>query len=254
MAKSAASKPTKPTREQKKAARAAKKQQRRETWSSLRQAFTLTRREDNRFIPYLIIAGVIGAAVLYLITFGATHSVWIPIPLAVLGAVIAVMLTFSRRAQRMTYAKAEGTPGAGAWLLQNQLKGDWRKEEGIAGNAQMDMVHRLIGRPGIVLIGEGAPQRVRTLIAQEKKKIARIAGEVPIYDIVLGTAEGEVPLRKLNLHLHRLPRNLDKAAVADLEKRLQALGGRRMPVPHGPMPAGAKMRNVQRAARRRSAE
>ena len=46
-----------------------------------------------------------------------------------------------------------------------------------AATTQFDSVHRLIGRPGVVLIGEGAPHRVRPLIAQEKKKIARVAGD-----------------------------------------------------------------------------
>ena len=55
-------------------------------------------------------------------------------------------------------------------------------------------MHRLVGRPGIVLVGEGAPHRVRGLIAQEKKKIARIAGDTPIYDIIVGTGEGDIRL------------------------------------------------------------
>jgi hypothetical protein len=150
----------------------------------------------------------------------------------------------------MTFQQADGTPGAAAWVLQNQLRGDWRREDAVAANTQFDAVHRLIGRPGIVLVGEGSPQRVRGLIAQEKRRISRIAGDTPIYDIVVGNGDDEVPLAKLNLKLNRLPRNLSKAEVSSIDKRLQALGGRRPPMPQGPMPAGAKMRNVQRAARR----
>jgi uncharacterized membrane protein len=252
MAKAQAGKPPKLTREQKKSVRTQKRAQRRETWSSVWQAFKLTRESDPRFILYLVGAGVVAAAVVFAIAYLITSSFLYSIPLAVLALIVAVMLTFSRRAQRMTYSKAEGQPGAAAWMLQNQLKGDWRKEEAIAGNTQLDLVHRLVGRPGVVLVGEGAPQRVRGLIAQEKKKIARVAGETPIYDIVVGTDEGTVPLRKLNLTLNRLPRNLSKGEVATLEKRLSALGVRRAPLPQGPMPAGAKQRNVQRAVRRRS--
>jgi hypothetical protein len=251
MAKTGAGKSPKPTRAQKKQARAEKRQQRRETWKSLREAFKLTRQEDNRFLPYLVIFTTIGAAVGYLVVFLVAGPI-IAIGFGVLGAVVAGMLTFSRRAQRMTYAKADGTPGAAAWMLSNQLRGDWKTEQAIAGTAQLDSVHRLIGRAGVVLVGEGAPHRVRGLIAQEKKKIARIAGDTPIYDVIVGSEEGQVPLRKLNLHVNRLPRNLSKDEVRELDKRMQALGGRKMPLPQGPMPAGAKMRNVQRAARRRS--
>jgi hypothetical protein len=162
------------------------------------------------------------------------------------------MLVFSRRAQRAMFSQAEGQPGAAGWMLQQQLRGDWRLEQGIAGTTQLDAVHRLVGRPGIVLVGEGASHRVRGLLAQEKKKIARIAGDTPIYDIIVGTGEGELSLAKLNRHLLKLPSNLSKQEVGALDKRLAALGGARPPLPQGPMPAGAKMRNVQRAARRKT--
>ena len=135
-------------------------------------------------------------------------------------------------------------------MLQNQLRGDWRREDAVAANAQFDAVHRLIGRPGVVLVGEGAPQRVRGLIAQEKKRIARVAGDTPIYDIVVGNGEGEVPLAKLQPAA-------EPAAAQPVQgpgrRAGQAAAGprrRRPPLPQGPMPAGAKMRNVQRAARR----
>jgi len=245
------SKPVKLTRAEKKAARATKRASRRQTWSNVRQAFTLTRQNDSRLIPYLIIAGVLTAAVLYFV-ISLFAGPFIPIPVAVLGAVVAVMFIFSRRAQTSMFSQAEGTPGAAAWVLQNNLRGDWRSTPAIAGNSQLDAVHRLVGRPGVVLVGEGAPHRVRGLIAQEKRKIARVAGDTPIYDVIVGTDEGEVSLRKLNGYLFKLPRNLDKTQVSALEKRLQALGGGKPPLPQGPMPAGAKMRNVQRTARRRS--
>jgi hypothetical protein len=160
------------------------------------------------------------------------------------------MLIFSRRAQKSAYTQAEGQPGAAAYVL-GQLRGDWRKTDGVAGTTQLDVVHRVLGRPGVVLIGEGAPHRVKALLAQEKKKVARLAGDAPIYDVIVGRGEDEVPLGKLNAHVMKLPRNLSKEQVAALDKRLSALGGTRTPIPQGPMPTGVKMRSVQRAARRR---
>ncbi|MGI8760014.1 MAG: DUF4191 domain-containing protein [Jatrophihabitantaceae bacterium] len=257
MAKSAASstpsKPAKLTRADKRAVRAAKKQSRRETWTNLRQAFTLTRQNDPRFVPYLVLFSVLGAAVVYVLVLLFTGSAILPIPFAVLAALVAVMLVFSRRAQRSMFTQAESQPGAAGWMLQQQLKGDWRLSQAVAGTTQLDAVHRLVGRPGVVLVGEGAPHRVRGLIAQEKKKIARVAGDTPIYDVMVGTEDGEVRLAKLSRYLLKLPANLSKEQVGALDKRLSALtGGGRMPLPQGPMPQGAKMRNVQRTVRRRS--
>lgn len=251
MAKQAA-RPAKPTREDKRAARGEKKQSRRDTMRSMGQAFNLTRKQDPKFVPYLVLFGVLAAAVVYLVVLWLTDSVFIPIPFAVFALVITAMLVFSRRAQTAMYSQAEGQPGAAGWLLQQQLKGDWRLTQGIAGTTQLDVVHRLVGRPGIVLVAEGAPHRVRGLVAQEKKRIARIAGDTPIYDLTVGTGEGDVRLGKLNRYLLKLPTNLTKQEVAALDKRLGALGGPRPPMPQGPMPQNARMRNLQRTVRRRS--
>jgi hypothetical protein len=246
------SQPPKPTRAEKKATRAAKRQKRRETWSNLRQAFTLTRQHDPRFIPYLVLFAALAGAVVFLLVFLLSGSIVFAIPLTVLAVALGGMITFSRRAQRSMFAQAEGTPGAAAWMLQQQLRGDWRLTQAVAGTTQLDAVHRLVGRPGIVLVGEGAAHRVRGLIAQEKKKIARVSGDTPIYDVIVGTGEGDLPLGKLNRYLLKLPSNLTKEQVSALDKRLAALAGTRTPLPQGPLPQGAKMRNLQRTVRRRS--
>jgi Domain of unknown function (DUF4191) len=253
MAKSGGrSKPAKLTRPEKKAARKAKRQSRRETWRNMRQAFSLTRKNDPRFLPYLILFSVLATAAVYLLVLAVTRSPYLPIPFAVMIGLVTAMLVFSRRAQRSMFTQAEGQPGAAGWLLQQQLKGDWRLTQAVAGTTQLDAVHRLVGRPGIVLVGEGAQHRVRGLIAQEKRKVSRISGDTPIYDVIVGTGEDELRLAKLSRFLLKLPTNLSKEQVSALDKRLAALGGAKSPLPQGPMPPGAKMRNMQRAVRRRS--
>jgi hypothetical protein len=254
MAKSAGSKkPAKLSREDKKLLRAGKREKRRESFRNIRQAFVLTKQADPRFLPFMIMTTVVAIAVLYVIVFLITDSPYYPIPLALVGGLVVGMFVFSRRAQKSMFAQAEGQAGAAGWMLKQQLRGDWRLTEVVAGTTQLDAVHRLVGRPGVVLVGEGAPHRVRGLIAQEKKRTARVVGDTPIYDITIGTGEGDIRLAKLNRYLLKLPANLSKDQVATLEKRLAALGGSRAAaLPKGPMPQGAKMRNVQRSVRRRS--
>lgn len=247
---SARPKATKLTRAEKKDQRIARRQRRRETFSSMRQAFTMTRQNDAKLVPYLVLAFLVAAAVVYLVLLLITGNSWLPILPALVFGLIAAMFLFSRRAQSSAYKQAEGQLGAAAYVL-GQLRGDWRKTDAVAGTSQLDAVHRVLGRPGVILIGEGAPHRVKSLLAQEKKKVSRLAGDAPIYDIVVGNADGETPLGKLNTTIMKLPRNLSKEQVVALERRLAALGAQRTPIPQGPMPAGARMRNVQRAARRR---
>ena len=193
-----AGKPAKPSRAEKKAARAERSQQRRQTWRNLLQAFQMTRKTDKALVPLMV--GVFVLAVVVLWALGSLligQPVWLSIPLGVVLGVAAAMLIFSRRAQSSAYAQAEGQPGAAAYVLDN-LRGDWRVKQAVAGTTQLDAVHRLIGRPGNVLVGEGAPHRIRGLIAQEKRKLARVAGDTPIYDVIVGRADGEVPLQKLS--------------------------------------------------------
>jgi hypothetical protein len=256
MAKSAGSgKAAKPklSRADKKALRAGKRERRRESFRNIRQAFTLTRQADPRFLPVMIMWTVLAAAAVYVVVLWLSNSPYLPIPLALMVGLVVGMFVFSRRAQRSMFAQAEGQAGAAGWMLKQQLRGDWRLTEAVAGTTQLDAVHRLVGRPGVVLVGEGAPHRVRGLIAQEKKRTARVVGDTPIYDITIGTGEGDVRLSKLSRYLLKLPANLSKDQVGALEKRLSALGGSRaLGLPKGPMPQGAKMRNVQRTVRRRS--
>lgn len=245
-------KPAKRTRAERKEQRAARRAKRRDTLRNLRQAYTITKENDPRFLPLLIIATAVAMAAVYVIVFIVTGSPYLPIPLAVIVGLLVAMLVFSRRAQRSMFTQAEGQAGAAGWMLKQQLRGDWRLTQAVAGTTQLDVVHRLVGRPGVVLVGEGAPHRVRGLLAQEKKRTARVVGDTPIYDITVGTGEGDVRLAKLNRYLLKLPSNLSKEQVGAVEKRLSALGGSRAAMPQGPMPQGAKIRNVQRTVRRRS--
>jgi hypothetical protein len=215
----------------------------------IKQAYTLTRKNDPKLpwimlIAFLVVAGLVELVGILL------SSPFVFIPLAVITGALAALIIFGRRAQGSAYRQVEGQPGAAAWVLEG-MRGDWRVTSGVAGTAQLDAVHRVLGRPGVILVAEGAPSRVRGLLAQEKKKVARIVGDTPIYDIIVGDGEGQVPLRKLSSHVMKLPRNLSAADVNALGRRMSAMGGGRMPVPGGPLPGGKQMSVSQRQVRRR---
>ncbi|OBI21652.1 hypothetical protein A5712_14715 [Mycobacterium sp. E2327] len=231
------------------ARKAAAKERRGQLW----QAFNMQRKEDKRLLPYMIGAFVliVGAAVAVGIWAGGLTMITM-IPFGVLLGALVAFIIFSRRAQRAVYSKAEGQTGAAAWVLDN-LRGKWRVTPGVAATGHFDAVHRVLGRPGVILVGEGSAARVKPLLAQEKKRTARLVGEVPIYDIVVGNGEGEVPLGKLERHLTKLPANITTKQMDTLESRLAALGSRAGAgvMPKGPLPNAGKMRGVQRTVRRR---
>jgi hypothetical protein len=215
----------------------------------MKQAYSLTYKNDRK-LPWLML-------IAFVVVFGVVELIGILVdaPLftlffALVAGLLAALIVFGRRAQGSAYRQVEGQPGAAAWVLEG-MRGDWRVSSGVAGTTQLDTVHRVLGRPGVVLVAEGVPSRVRPLLAQEKKKLARIVGDTPIYDITVGDDEGQVPLKKLSTHVAKLPRNLSPAEVNALARRMSALGGPKMPVPGGPLPGGKQMSVSQRQVRRR---
>ncbi len=236
--------------EAKAAAKAAGKQRRAQLW----QAFNMQRKEDKRLLPYMIAAFVVVAGISagFAVWSGGLFTMILMISFGVVLGVLAAFIIFTRRAQRSVFRQAEGQTGAAAWALDN-LRGKWRVTPGVAATGHFDAVHRVIGRPGVILVGEGASNRVKPLLAQEKKRTARLIGEVPIYDIIVGSGDGEVPLAKLERHLTRLPANISAKQMDSLESRLAALGSRAGAgvLPKGPLPNAGKMRGVQRTVRRR---
>ncbi|ORI13377.1 DUF4191 domain-containing protein [Rhodococcus sp. 1168] len=247
---SKAGKAGKPSKEAKAAAKAARKQASKERRGQLWQAFNMQRKEDKLLLP-LMIGAIVGIG-LVLFLIGLIFDLqWFLLPIGLLVGVLVAFIIFGRRVQKSVYTKADGQAGAAAWALDN-LQGSWRVTNAIAGTTQLDAVHRVIGKPGIILVAEGAPQRVKSLLAQEKKKTARIVGDTPIYDIVVGNGENQVPLSGLQKYLTKLPKNIDSKRMDTIESRLSALGTKSGPaMPKGPLPGGAKMKGVQRTIKRR---
>ena len=232
-----------------KEAAAARRAERKAKRGQIFEAFKMQRREDKLLVP-LMAGAVVGATALAFVVGLFFNLQYTLLPLGVVVGAVLAMVVFGRRVQRNVYSRAEGQPGAAGWALDN-MRGRWTVTQAVAGTTQLDAVHRVIGRPGIVLVAEGVPHRVKGLLAQEKKRVARVVGDTPIYDVIVGNDEGQIPLRRLQQHIMKLPRNISPAQVDSLETRLAALASRGTALPKGPLPAGAKMRNVQRTIRRR---
>ena len=167
----------------------------------------------------------IGASLGHPVYFG-----FISFPLALL----VTLVFFTRQA---AYASIDGQIGAGASVLMSFRKG-WTTTPAVAVARNQDMVHRSVGRAGIVLTGEGS-NSVRTMMADEKKKVERFAPGVPVIEILVGNEEGRTPIRKLQREMRRLPKKLSAHQMREVRARLKAVGGMSMPIPKGPMPTRA---------------
>ena len=208
---------------------------RRERLSQIKLAFTMTRKADSKMLPLVLGGFLITLAVFVLIGSFVGHLVYLSI-IGLLFGLLAAAALFGRRVQKTAFGQVEGQLGAAAAVLSN-MRGNWRVTPAVGFSKEQDLVHRVIGLPGIILVGEGAPGRVRNLIVVEKKKLAKVIGDTPIYDVVVGDEEGQVALKDLEKHFLKLPRNIKPARVNELEPRLKALrNNAALPVPKGPMP------------------
>ena len=207
--------------------------------AQIRATYRLTREADP-VLPWVLLAiflGVVAVFVLLGVVFKAM-AFWVIIGIPF--AVLAVTYVFGRRAEKAAYAQVEGQPGAAASVL-GALRSGWFVTPAVGFSKNQDFVHRVLGRPGVILVSEGPASRVGPLLANERKRHARFVGETPIYEIQAGDGEGQVPLRKLQREVMKLPRNLKPAEVNALRKRLDALTASPLPIPKGPLPKGPKM-------------
>ncbi|MEU8622153.1 DUF4191 domain-containing protein [Streptomyces sp. NPDC048623] len=205
--------------------------------------YKMTRKADPKVGLVVAGVGIVVLGVLLAIGFLIGHPVYLGI-LGFVLAFLAMAIVFGRRAEKAAFGQMEGQPGAAAAVLQNIGRG-WTVTPAVAMNRNQDVVHRAVGRQGIVLVGEGNPNRLKTLLAAEKKKMARIVVDVPVTDILVGNDEeaGQVPLKKVRTKMLKLPRLLSGPQVTAANDRLRAMGDlmSNMPLPKGPMPKGMRM-------------
>lgn len=197
--------------------------------------------EHDRALPWLMLAvfaAILAVAVLLGLWWGlVVYLIIVGLPFALLGA----MFVLARRAEKAQYAEIEGQPGASRAALGTIRRGWTFDEEPVAVDPKnQDLLFRGLGRPGIVLVTEGPPHRVKKLIDAEQRKLSRVLSSVPVIVVQCGNDEGQVPLPKLARHVQKLKPKLTRAEVGEVGKRLTALGKIRMPIPKGIDPNRAR--------------
>lgn len=207
--------------------------------SAVRQTVVATAKADSKFVPLVATA--------FLLTLGVFIGLGVlldrPVLMTVVGvlfALLAALTVTGRRASAAAFAGIEGQPGAAAAVL-NSMRGHWHVTPAVGITRQQDFVHRVVGRPGVILVAEGGGSRPRELLAAELRRTRRLIGDTPLYDIVVGDGAGQVAIPKLQTHVMKLPRNLKPREVNELEARLKAVGGMTVPIPKGPIPGAGRV-------------
>jgi hypothetical protein len=192
------------------------------------QVFQMTRRSDPGITWYLILVFIIPIAISIVLSvlFGDNVIAWILyIVTGVLAGLLLALVVLGRRAERAAYTQISGQPGAVGAVLKNGLRRSWiGNEEPIAFSPRTkDAVYRAVGRPGVVLIGEGPQSRTQPMLEKERTAVARLLPNVPLHLVYVGPDADATPLYKIARTLNRLPRQLTKAEVIQVEKRLTSV-------------------------------
>jgi hypothetical protein len=210
------------------------------------ETYGMAKRSDPKLGLWIagsfVVAALVGLVVFGLVTGHNSVIGWILTAVgSLMMGVLAALVVFSRRAQKAAYAQMDGQVGAAAGALR-LLKRGWRLDTAIAFNKQQDVVHRVVGPPGVVLVGEGNSGRAKALLTSERRRHERVIAEVPVHEIICGNGEGQVPLPKIAKHIQKMKRQVKPAEITDVLARLKAIDASRpaVPMPKGPVPTSMK--------------
>ncbi|WP_299445253.1 DUF4191 domain-containing protein [uncultured Phycicoccus sp.] len=221
--------------------------------AEIRQAYRALKSLDPKLGWWMLGVGLATAVAIVAVGFlVGDFWRWYGILVAIPTGALAATIVMNRRGNKAMYGALEGKVGAAGATLTGLGKRGWYASqepvalEGARGTRPQDMVDaamvfRALGRPGVVLIGEGPPGRVAKMLKAEEKKVARVAPGVPVHLWTVGEGEGQVPIRKISSKLTRMKPSLSKAEVSVVNKRLTSLGGIRPPIPKGVDPTKARM-------------
>lgn len=204
--------------------------------AQLRQAYTLTRQQD----PRVGLVALLGLLIPLALLLGLGFLLKSPLVLGILGLLVGLLVAtslFTRRVQKASFASVAGQPGVAAAVAE-RARGGWKVTPAVQVNRAQGMVHRAVGRPGVVLLAEGPGSS--DLVGAERRRLRKAVGDTPVTVITVGEREGETPVDKLQVAMMKLPRVLKDADVAVVDTRIKALAGATpgagLPIPKGPVP------------------
>lgn len=217
-------------------------------FSQIRSLYTFTKAEFS-WLPWVLAAVVvvgigIGVVVGFLIPPAAIWSVILWGVTGLLFGLLGAMIVLTRLSTRAMYIKLDGMPGAAGHVLSTSLGRSWVASEmpvGVNPKTQ-DAVYRVIGRGGVVIVGEGARGRLTRLVNDEKMKVQRVASGVPINVLYIGHGDGDIPISKLSATIKSFPKKVDRTTMAAVVKRVDSVSQSvtSLPIPKGIDPMRAR--------------
>lgn len=215
--------------------------------AQLWQLYKLTAKTDKKAAP-IAIGTFFAIAIIAAVIAILSNSIFGYVVYGLLGLVIAGLtglIVMSRRAEVVAYNRIENQPGAVGAVLDNGFRAGWiTSSQPVAINPKnKDLVYRIVGPAGIVLIGEGHGSSLQALVNDEKRKLNKIAHGVPTHVLMVGTEANQVRLATLKKTVFKLKRSLNRRDIRNVDNRLNSMG-MNLAIPKGIDPT--KIRGVSR--------
>jgi hypothetical protein len=210
------------------------------------QVLGMTVRMDRSSLWLMLAAFIVPIVVGFVVAFTISADNIIGMVLSIITGIMAGLLLFlivlGRRAERVAYRQISGQPGAVGAVLKSSLRRAWQASEmPVSVTKSHDAVYRAVGKPGVVLIGEGPQSRTRRMLEEERRNVARIVPNVPIHLLYVGPDSESTRLERLPITLNRLKKTISKAEVFAVSNRLASLSkSSSLPIPKGIDPTKAR--------------
>lgn len=163
-----------------------------------------------------------GITIALFATGGEPISFVVSIILGLMTGLLGFLLVLGQLTQKLMYRNLQGQVGAVSSLVKNQLRRSWRGSDvPIRMNKSQDLVYRLVGRPGVVLVSEGVRSRVSPLLEDARKEVKRIVPGVPVH--VLHVGEDGLRLKSLFPTLYKLTKAIRRQEIMVVSNRLNSI-------------------------------
>jgi Domain of unknown function (DUF4191) len=209
-------------------------------FAQLREGVNFLKVENPKALPIAILIGIGVFAfitVLGLFMSGASIlgiSLWAA--LGLMTGYLSGLYAITRQANTAVFKKYANEPGrvslvAGV-LTRRAYKGT--NQPTAVNPRTKDMVFRVVGPAGVVLLGDGSPTSTKAMLEDERRKIQRVAQGVQVHMIYCSDNGDGVPLLQLEKAVKKLKRSLNRTDIRNVQNRLAALDTRGgLPIPKG---------------------
>jgi hypothetical protein len=163
--------------------------------------------------------------------------------LAIVTGYLTLLLTMTRRANSAIFKKYENEPGRISITVGTLTRRRWKgNNQPVAVNARTkDMVFRIVGPAGVVLMAEGSRTSAKALLEEERRKVQRLATGVTVHTFYSAQDGDGVPLGQLHKKVSKLKRILNRAEITAVQNRLASIDSRSgLPIPKGVDPMKMK--------------